>query len=188
MAEKKLALIDFDGTLYDTEAADYAAYESALEYYGHGMSPEFFRDECFGSYYRDFLRKPLGDDYDALIEPVHDRKMTDYPEFFGLIKENTGLVKLLEAIKDEYYLVIVSTGNRKSMEEILKFFGRRELFDEIIDQNRIAKKKPEPDAFFAAMEQFGVAPENTIVFEDSQLGVQAAVAAGLQYFRVEKIQ
>jgi beta-phosphoglucomutase-like phosphatase (HAD superfamily) len=185
--KNKLALIDFDGTLYDTVAADHAAYEHALKAFGHELDFEFFRDGCFGGYYKNFLRVPLGEDYDALVEPVHDLKMEVYPGYFGLIRENGALVRLLESIKDEYYLVIVSTGNRKSMEEILSFFGRRELFDEIIDQTRITRKKPEPDAFLTAMEQFGIAPEDTIVFEDAEPGVQAAKAAGLQYFRVEEI-
>ena len=77
--------------------------------------------------------------------------------------------------------------HRSRSKEILAYLGRRELFDDIIDQTRIVRKKPEPDAFLAAMEQYGVSPENTIVFEDAEPGVQAAKAAGLQYFRVEEI-
>ena len=185
--KSKLALVDFDGTLFDTWYASCCAYNHALEEYGLYIEPEYFREHCDGGYYRNFLRETLGARYDELFEPVHDKKVADYRLFYGLMKENTPLMELLSALSDEYYVVIVSTGSKKSMTEILEHFGRLEIFDGIVDQKEVERKKPAPDAFLKAMELYGIGPENTVVFEDSQLGVDAAKAAGLQYFRVEKI-
>jgi HAD superfamily hydrolase (TIGR01509 family) len=44
--------------------------------------------------------------------------------------------------------------------------------------------KPEPDIFLLAAERMGIAPTECVVFEDATPGIQAALAAGMDYVRV----
>ncbi len=50
-----------------------------------------------------------------------------------------------------------------------------------------AHGKPAPDCFLLAAERLGVAPEHCLVFEDTQLGIDAATAAGMASVRVPQI-
>ena len=66
-------------------------------------------------------------------------------------------------------------------------FGDK-LFDCYYGQRAGIPKKPAPDGFLMAMEHFGVAPADTIIFEDSPEGIQAAQASGAPYLLVREIR
>lgn len=62
---------------------------------------------------------------------------------------------------------------------ILERTGTRELFDAVIDGNRTASAKPDPEVFLLGAEELGVAPEECAVFEDAEAGIEAAKRAGM---------
>ena len=66
-------------------------------------------------------------------------------------------------------------------------FGKG-FFDAVQGQKTNVPKKPAPDGFLMAMEHFGVAPADTIIFEDSPEGIQAAQASGAPYLLVREIR
>ena len=78
---------------------------------------------------------------------------------------------------------MVTTASKKNVEEILKTFGRFELFDKIFTQEDFKKMKPDPECYLKAMEYFGIKPENTIIFEDSESGLKAAELSGAFYYQ-----
>ena len=67
----------------------------------------------------------------------------------------------------------------KNAISILRKIDMYELFDAIVDGNAVSKAKPDPEVFLRAADQLGVRPENSVVFEDSVAGVQAANRAGM---------
>lgn len=67
----------------------------------------------------------------------------------------------------------------KNAISILRKIDMYELFDAIVDGNAVSKAKPDPEVFLRASDQLGVRPENSVVFEDSVAGVQAANRAGM---------
>lgn len=184
--KEKLAIFDFDGTLFDTAPANGAAYQAALAPYGVDISREYFALHCNGRYYKDFLPGLLGGDAQA-VEAVHREKTRLFPRFFGEIRENRALFSLLSAMAGEYHIALVTTAGRSGVEAILDQFHRRELFELILAQEDIPRKKPAPDGFLLAMEHFGISPENTLIFEDSPEGFAAAQAAGAPFLAVKEI-
>ena len=60
--------------------------------------------------------------------------------------------------------------------DILMYFGYDNLFELLITQEDITKTKPDPQGYLLAMEHFSAQPEDTIIFEDSDVGIQAARA------------
>jgi HAD superfamily hydrolase (TIGR01509 family) len=58
------------------------------------------------------------------------------------------------------------------------------LFPVVVTPEDVAHGKPAPDMFLLAAQRMGVVPEHCLVFEDAEPGVQAAVAAGMQFVRV----
>ena len=54
------------------------------------------------------------------------------------------------------------------------------LFDAIVDGNKVTKAKPDPEVFLKGAEELNIAPANCVVFEDAIAGVEAAINAGMK--------
>ena len=79
---------------------------------------------------------------------------------------------------------IVSTGSRENIEHVMHHLGIRDGVDGILSGPEIARSKPHPDCFLEAMRREGVTPRETLIFEDSEIGIEAARRSGASYFVV----
>ena len=59
-----------------------------------------------------------------------------------------------------------------------------EYFDLILAGIDVKKGKPEPEIYIKSMAALGVTPEETLIFEDSDIGIETAIASGARYIRV----
>ena len=73
---------------------------------------------------------------------------------------------------------MVTTASRQNCEDILKYFNKGDLFDLIIVQEDVKRVKPDPEGFNSAMNYFSVEPDQTVIFEDSKVGIEAARRSG----------
>lgn len=175
----KMALFDLDGTLYDTRKVNYLAYQKALGQFGIGIDYAFFASQCNGRHYWDFLPGIMGT---AHVEEVHVLKKQFYHSFLAEAVENRQLFQLIQCMKPEYYIALVTTASRKNCEELLKYHDRLGEFDLVIAQEDVEKKKPDPEGFIKAMEYYQISKEETIIFEDSEAGIEAAEKSGAALF------
>lgn len=136
----KLAMFDLDGTLYDTRKVNYNSYKKALEKYGINLEYDYFSKYCNGKYYADFLPQIMGSDKN--INDVHNIKKNIYANYLKDAIENYHLFNIIKAIKNEYYIVLVTTASRKNCEDLLRFYDRLSVFDLIISQEDVKKIKP----------------------------------------------
>lgn len=178
-----LAIFDLDGTLYDTRGVNYGSYKKALNQFGKDIDYRYFAERCNGAHYRSFLPQIMGGG--QYIEEVHDLKKGYYKDFLKEAVENRHLFRIIEGIRSRYYIALVTTASRKNCEEILGHFGRLRAFDLIITQEDVEKKKPDPEGFLLAMERCGVGSADTVIFEDSDAGIQAAQQCGAAVFVVK---
>ena len=63
--------------------------------------------------------------------------------------------------------------------------GIEKDIDGLLSSDDVVNSKPAPDCFLKAMEMAGVTPSQTVIFEDSEIGLAAAEASGAAYFKVE---
>ena len=89
-------------------------------------------------------------------------------------------------MKNFYHIALVTTASERNTEEILKFFYKRDLFELIISAEDVKNKKPNPEGFIKAMDHFNINPEDTIIFEDSNVGIEAAIRSGANVLKIEK--
>ena len=89
-------------------------------------------------------------------------------------------------MRPNYYIVLVTTASRKNVEDILSEFDKLKVFDKIFAQEDVSKMKPDPEGYLKAMQYFNINPEDTIIFEDSEAGLEAAKLSGAYYCKVFK--
>lgn len=176
MKKKYLACFDLDGTLFDTGAVNYYAYKNALEEFGIELTKDFFDSECEGKNYKDFIPVIMGNTLN--MEKVHDLKKNYYVTNLDKARENKHLFRMIKLMKDNYYIALVTTASRKNTLDILNYFGYTELFDFIVTQEDTTEIKPNPQGFLKAIEYFEMDASNTVIFEDSDIGLAAAGATG----------
>ena len=122
-----LICVDLDGTLLDTVPANAASYRAALEEQGFTVTDEYYAQYCNGGYYKQFLRPLMGGDpAPEAVERVHDRKKELYSSCLPMVRPNTSLLAILQAMKAAGHdLACVTTGSRKNATEVLEFPLRR---------------------------------------------------------------
>jgi HAD superfamily hydrolase (TIGR01509 family) len=173
-------LVDFDGTLVDSELANARAYTSALEEFGFLKEASEIIGVIAGRHWSQFLPIIMGEHYSVEIgKNISELKREIYPTFYDEITLNLPLLSLLETLKKTIPIAIVSNSTRESILKILNFLDIEHIFDQIISADDVSRPKPEPDMYEYALKQMGVSASGSLAFEDSATGFLAAKAAGI---------
>lgn len=177
-------LFDCDGTIVDSMPLHYLAWQRALEEWGCEFPEDLFY--AWGG-------RPTADIIVALneqqglampVEAVVERREGYYQE---LLPQLAAVPEVLAHIQDAHRRVpfaVVSGSTRASVTASLDALGLLDRFDVLVCADDYTRAKPDPEAFLLAAEQLGVPPESCLVFEDTDLGIQAATAAGMASVRV----
>ncbi|MFG3639704.1 HAD family hydrolase [Micromonospora sp. NPDC047762] len=177
-------LFDCDGTIVDSMPLHYLAWQRALEEWGCEFPEDLFY--AWGG-------RPTADIIVALneqqgltmpVEAVVERRESYYQE---LLPQLAAVPEVLAHIHDAHRRVpfaVVSGSTRASVTASLNALGLLDRFDVLVCADDYTRAKPDPEAFLLAAEQLGVPPESCLVFEDTDLGIQAATAAGMASVRV----
>ena len=185
-SKNKLAIFDLDGTLFDTKNVNYNAYQDAIKMAKIEINIDY-NDFCTlynGKNYRDFLPKIIPNITEEQMKNIHDFKKNIYTKYLDKARKNELLFLIIKEIKEKFYISLVTNASRKNVEDILKKFSMKDLFDLFITQEDIKKPKPSAEGFLKAMDYFKISKENTIIFEDSEIGIQAAIESGADYVKV----
>ena len=173
----KLAVFDLDGTLFNTQEVNFYSYAEAANRLGYCIPRQQFLEITPGKNYKEFL--PVFGITDLKnIEQIHDLKKQLYSNNIDKVKKNSILFQLIETLKKDYIIALATTASRKNTLDLLKYFQVENIFEIIITQEDTKKLKPDPECYLLAMKKARVAAESTIIFEDSEIGLQAAKSSG----------
>lgn len=184
----KAFLYDCDGTLADNMQAHKDSYVKVAADNGLDMD-EAIIDE-FAGLPTVLVWNEINKRYNTSFDPavVAEAKSTlFYNEYIGQTKPIEFVTAHLLAHAGKIKIGVVSGGRRKTVQKTLQTLGILDKVEVLICAGETANGKPFPDPFLAAAEQLGVAPADCMVFEDGEAGVQAAIAAGMKWVRVDKI-
>ncbi|KOG41020.1 HAD family hydrolase [Streptomyces resistomycificus] len=181
-----LVIFDNDGVLVDSEPISNRLLAAYLTELGHPTSYEdSIRDYMGSAMHRihDLVRErtgqPLPEDFDDVF---HGRV---FAAFERELEPVPGAVQVLEKLAaDGVPYCVASSGSHERIRVGHRKTGLDRWFAEerIFSSQDVGRGKPAPDLFLYAAERMGVAPERCVVVEDSPLGVQAAVAAGMDVY------
>jgi beta-phosphoglucomutase family hydrolase len=177
-------LFDCDGTIVDSMPLHYIAWKKALAEWN---CP--FEEELFYSWGGRPVREIITalNEMHGLAMPVDSvakRKESLYFELEDQLKAIPDVIEHIEAKHGHIPLAVVSGSRRTSVLHSLSALGLVEKFDVLVCAEDYARGKPAPDCFLKAAEQLRVAPEDCLVFEDTEMGIEAAKAAGMSWVRV----
>ena len=116
---------------------------------------------------------------DMPVEKLGEYKEGLYFDQLNTLKVIPEVVEHIEAQYGKIPFAVVSGGRRKSVVSSLTIVGLLDKFPVIVGAEDYKRSKPAPDPFLLAAEKLGVAPEHCLVFEDTDLGIQSATAAGM---------
>jgi beta-phosphoglucomutase-like phosphatase (HAD superfamily) len=180
----KLIILDFDGTLAATIDAHTKAYILALKEAGYTLDEMEYKTKFFGVRCSEFLRA-IGISDEAEIDRIRRRKIEIYPTLFESVRLNEPLWNFAQDFRAQGGKVwIVSTGQIDNITNAMQYLNLEGKVDGILTSDDVVEPKPSPEAFLKAMAIEGVTPAETLIFEDSPVGIAAAKASGAAYFKV----
>jgi HAD superfamily hydrolase (TIGR01509 family) len=118
------------------------------------------------------------------VEAVGKRKESLYFAQLDELKPVPEVLEHIEAMYGKIPLAVVSGGRRDSVVRSLTATHLLDKFETIVGAGEYERSKPAPDGFLVAAERLGVAPADCLVFEDTDLGIEAATAAGMASVKV----
>jgi HAD superfamily hydrolase (TIGR01509 family) len=177
--EFRAYLFDCDGTIVDSMPLHYVAWKQALTEWNCAFEEKLFY--AWGG-------RPVTDILTSLnemnglqmpIEQVAKRKESLYYDQLADLKLIPEVVAHIDDKHGEIPFAVVSGSRRNSVEGALNLFNLLGKFDTLVCAEDYTNGKPAPDGFLLAAERLGVEPRHCLVFEDTEMGIQAATAAGM---------
>lgn len=181
MAHLKLIILDFDGTLADTRLANADAYIAALREEGITLTREEYLEKYYGVRCIEFMHM-VGFNDENSISRIRRRKIELYPNYFDSVRLNTPLWEWCQMMRrDGVKVWIASTGHIDNISNVMRHLNIKDGIDGIISGDDVSNPKPAPDCFLKVMDIVGATPQETIIFEDSAVGIEAARRSGAAF-------
>lgn len=178
-----LVIFDNDGVLVDSEPISNRLLAAYLSELGHPTSYEdSIRDYMGSAMHRihDLVEERTGERLPAEFDDTFHRRV--FAAFERELEPVAGAVDVLAKLAaDGVPYCVASSGSHERIRVGHRTTGLDRWFEDarIFSSQDVGKGKPAPDLFLYAAQRMGVAPGRCVVVEDSPLGVQAAVAAGM---------
>ena len=181
---KKAFIFDLDGVIVDTAKYHYLAWKKIATDLGIEFTHE--HNELLKGVSRvRSLDIILGLGQVEASQEQKDQwliqKNEDYLSYLVDMDQNEilpGVMPVLEFLKANQQPIALGSAS-KNARPILEKTGILSYFDAIVDGNDVSNAKPDPEVFLQAAQKLGITNENSIVFEDSVAGIQAANSASM---------
>ena len=181
--EIKAFIFDLDGVITDTAEYHYKSWQSLADeedlFFNREVNEKLRGVSRMASL--DIILDGKEVDEDTKKEWT-DRKNAYYQKYLEEItKENIldDMEAKLKRLKADGYKIAVGSSSRNAR-KVLKQLKIYDMFDAISDGNSVDNAKPAPDLFLHTAKKLGLKPEECVVLEDAESGVEAALAANMK--------
>jgi beta-phosphoglucomutase-like phosphatase (HAD superfamily) len=180
-------IFDCDGTLADTMPLHWRAWQVIARRHRFSL-PEARFYSLGGVPARDIL-KLLISEQGVPLDPlaVAREKEAEYLPLIAQVEP----INTVVGVAREYYgkipLAVASGGTRRVIAQVLEHLGIRSLFQAVVTNEDVVNQKPAPDIFLEAARRIGVPPQFCRAYEDTELGMRAIRAAGMEAVDVREL-
>ena len=177
------AIFDWDGVVVNSCAEHLDSWKMLAAAHGHTI-PENFMLDTFGKRNLEIIPDILK----WTSDPAEAEKMSDEKEVYyrKIVAERGvptvgGVREFLAALKSAGVpCAIGSSTPRNNLEQAIEKLGLTDFFTAAAAMEDVKNGKPAPDVFLCAAEKMGIPPRKCVVFEDSEAGIDAAIAAKMK--------
>ena len=189
----KLVCFDLDGVLVDSMDWHFRAFSEAIkEVTGQPMDPAYHEDELKGIPTLRKIEKLVNAGFLPQDQAAQVARLKTV--FFNeRVRENLepDLVKIamIKQLKRDFlHVAVVSNCNRQNAERLLRGIGLLDEIEYLVSSSDVVAGKPSPEGYYKAMLYFRVSPLETLILEDSLVGLDAAHASGATYLPVNRVE
>ena len=178
--EPKGLIFDCDGTLANTMPLHWRAWQMITQRHNlHFPEDRFY--SLGGVPSRDIL-KMLAEEQGRSLDhiAVSHEKEELYLPLMGEVEPIHSVVEIAKANHGKIPMAVASGGTQKIITQVLEHLKIRHLFDAVVTSEMVKKQKPAPDIFLEAARRIGVEPKFCRAYEDTDLGLHAIRAAGME--------
>jgi len=177
-------LFDCDGTIADSMPLHYLAWMQALGEWNCAFDEERFY-AWGGMPTREIIARLAREQaLDLPVQAIAERKEALYYEHLPRLAAVPEVLAHIDAQRGRIPFAVVSGGALEPVRATLTALGLLDAFDAFVCAGDYVNSKPHPEPFLVAADRLGVPAASCLVFEDTQFGIDAAVAAGMQWVRV----
>jgi beta-phosphoglucomutase-like phosphatase (HAD superfamily) len=177
-------IFDCDGTLADTLPVHFQAFVATFGKWGAALPQDWYYDRTALSApeFIQSFNQSFGYNFDPQI--IDQERQQHFWQLLHQVQEVYAVAEIARSHYGKVPMAVASNGNRTVVEATIEAIQLRSLFETIVTLNDVAVGKPAPDLFLLAAERMGVAPQDCIVYEDSDAGLEAACRAGMRWVDV----
>ena len=180
MKEYQAYLFDMDGTLVNSEPLKGLALSLACGDYGADVDFNVYKDVMgeswpvvTGHFFKHAEIRPDLTEFNQFFRAHYEKLLSEKLEL------NRGALDYIHHLKRSgKKCAVVSSAATWMVNNILSALELADLFDVVITQEHVTNHKPDPEAYILSLDQLGLSSSQVLVFEDSNAGVEAGVAAG----------
>lgn len=174
-------IFDLDGTLADTMPYHFKGWKIACKKFGAEIDTEFLRKHTGspGWLIADEIIKKCNLDGTVTIDQIVEEKLTEFYKDQPKVKPILPVVEIVKKYYGILPMAVGTGGHREAVERTLEITGLRKYFDIIITANDVDNFKPHPETFLKCAGLMNIDPKFIEVFEDGDLGLEAALEAGM---------
>ena len=172
----RAVLFDFNGTLSDDEPIVCAIFQELFAERGRPLSTETYFSELAGTSDPEIVRAWLGADDPALVAEKVERYRARVEDGSTVYESARDAVRAAAA---EAAVAVVSGATRAEIAPALTAAGLDEFISATVTADDVSRGKPDPEGYLIALELLGAGSDGSVAFEDSEPGIEAALAAGL---------
>lgn len=180
-------IFDCDGTLADTMPLHWRAWQMVTQRHGlHFPEDRFYA--LGGVPSRDILKMLAQEQGRSLdhIAVAHEKENAYLP-LMAEVEPIHAVVEIAKAKHGKIPMAVASGGTHRIIEQVLEHLGIRRLFKVIVTSEDVINQKPAPDIFLEAARRMGVPPQFCRAYEDTDIGLEAIRAAGMEAVDVRRL-
>jgi beta-phosphoglucomutase-like phosphatase (HAD superfamily) len=174
-------IFDLDGTLVDSMPIHFEGWKKACERFGAFIDPAFLRLHTGSPAWAiaEAIIENSGLDGRITPEQIINVKLEEFRKTQYMIKPIEPVADIVRKYFGKLPMAIGTGGHREAVERTLEVTGMRQYFDIIVTSNDVMQHKPHPETFLKCAVQMKLDPQFIEVFEDGDLGLEAAQRAGM---------
>lgn len=171
-------IFDFDGVLVSSDVYRFNTVQPIAAKYGILLGEELIKP-MRGKTTANMLQELIPESPDIINSIVNEYKKVQAENSTQFVAPIDFTVQFIRQYQGDLPIAVASMSSRETIARLTKYFGIFDKFSHITGREEVTKHKPDPEVYLKTAATLKVDPSSCMVFEDTVIGVQAALSANM---------